>query len=324
MITRRQTLIAGIASAVAPALASAQSTHGTTRLLVGFPPGGTSDVLARALVQKLNSGGPPFIVENKAGAGGRLAVAEMKNNPADGKTLLMSADPILVIYPHVFKKMAYNTLTDVLPVAPVASEPLGLIVGPMVPANVTNLAEFFAWCRRNPKDAAYATAAAGTTMHFLGSILSRAEKLDYLHIPHRGGAAAVQDVMGGQIASTITYMSQVVPMLGTNKLRTLAVSSAARYKRLPEVPTFLELGYREAQALVYYAIYLRAGTPAAVLAQWHGAVSAAAESPEFVATLDRLALEPMSMSQAKFAAYVHDDLRRWEPIVKASGYVADE
>ena len=324
MITRRQTLIAGIASTVAPAIANAQGTHGTTRVLVGFPPGGTSDVLARALVQKLSSGGATFIVENKPGAGGRLAVSEMKNNPADGKTLLMSADPILVIYPHVFRKMAYDTLTDVLPVAPVASEPLGLIVGPMVPANVRSVADFFAWCRQNPKDAAYATAAAGTTMHFLGSILARSEKLDYLHIPHRGGAAAVQDVMGGQIASTITYMSQVVPMLGTAKLRVLAVSSATRYKRLPEVPTFVELGYGDARALVYYATYLRAGTSGSALAQWHGAVSGAAQSPEFIATLDRLALEPMSMPQAKFAAYVRDDFRRWAPIVKASGYVADE
>lgn len=324
MITRRQTLIAGLASAVAPALANAQGPHGTTRVLVGFPPGGTSDVLTRALVQKLGSDGTTFIVENKPGAGGRLAVAEMKNSPADGKTLLMSADPILVIYPHVFRKMAYDTLTDVLPVAPVASEPLGLIVGPMVPASVKSLADFFAWCRRNPKDAAYATAAAGTTMHFLGSMLAKAEKLDYLHIPHRGGAAAVQDVMGGQIASTITYMSQVIPMLGTGKLRTLAVSSTTRYKRLPEVPTFVELGYKDVQALVYYAIYLRAGTPPAVLAQWHGAVNGAAQSPEFVATLDRLALDPMSMTQAKFAAYVRDDLHRWAPIVKASGYVADE
>lgn len=323
MLSRRHTLLAGLAAGIAPAL-RAQPARPGLRLLVGFPPGGTADVLARALAQQLKGETPAPIVENKPGAGGRLAVAELKAAPADGRTVMVAADPILVIYPHVFRRIAYDTATDVLPLAPIAAEPIGLVVGPMVPASVHTLADFIAWCRSHPKDAAYATAAAGTSMHFLGTLLARAEKLDFLHIPHRGGAAAVQDVMGGQIASTMTSMSQAIPLLAGGKLRVLAVSGSSRSARLPEVPTFAELGYKDLQAQVYYGCYLRAGTPPALVAQRQAALATALQSPELLALLDKLALDRYTLPQERFAALVRADLERWGPIVKASGYSADD
>lgn len=319
--SRRQVLKALGAGLALPGAARAVAVD--SRLLVGFPPGGTADVLARALVQGLPAGAAP-LVENKPGAGGRLAVIEMLRRPADGRTLLITADPILVIYPHAFRKPGYDTLADVLPVAPLAAEPVGLVIGPMVPASVTTLAGFVDWCRAHPKDAAYATAAAGTTMHFVGSMLAKAEQLDLLHVPHRGGAAAVQDVMGGQIASTITSMSQVVPMLPDARLRPLALSGPTRSARLPEVPTFAELGHPSIQALVYYGSYVRAGTPPAVLGRWHDAVQGVAATPAFTALLGKLALDPMTMSQPDFAARVRADHAHWAPVVQASGYRADE
>lgn len=326
MNTRRQVLATlAAAAAGASGLARAQGSRGLTRLLVGFPPGGTADVLARALQQRLPAReGEPVIVENKPGAGGRLAVSELKNAPADGRTLLITADPILTIYPHVFRNIAYNTITDVLPVLPIASEPVGLAVGPMVPASVRTLADFLAWCRQNPKDASYTTAAAGTTMHFVDSQLGHASHIDLLHVPHRGGAAAVQDVMGGQIASTVTSMSLAMPHLGGGRLRVLAIASARRSRRLPEVPTFTELGHPQIRADVYYGAYLRAGTPAPLLAQWQQALAQIAQSPELLAQLDKLSLDPMTLPQPQFAALVRADLERWGPIVKASGYSADD
>jgi len=322
--TRRHALLAGLGALSLGRGALAQSTRGNYRLLVGFPAGGTADVLARALQPRLQGSGEPLIVENKPGAGGRLAVAELKSAPADGRTVMVSADPILTIYPHVFRQIAYHTLTDVLPLVPVASEPVGLAIGPMVPARVRTLADFIAWCRRNPKDAAYTTAAAGTTMHFLGSQLAHAEKLDLLHVPHRGGAAAVQDVMGGQIASTMTSMSLAMPQLASGKLRVLALANTSRSPRLPEVPTFAELGHKEIVAKVYYGTYLRAGTPAPVVAQRAQEVAAAAQSADMLALLDKLSLDPMAMPQPQFAALVRADLERWGPIVKASGYSAED
>ena len=325
MLTRRYALILGLAAGLAgmSTPAAAQSRN-TLRMLVGFPAGGTADVLARALVPKLARDGSPMIVDNKAGAGGRLAVAEMLNSPNEGRTVLMTADPILVIYPHVFRKLAYRTETDVIPVTPVASEAMALVVGPMVPSSVKTLAQFVDWCRKNPKDSSYATAGAGTTMHFVGAMLARAEKFDFLHVPHRGAAAALQDVMGGQIASTMAPLSQAVLQMASGKIRVLAVSSATRSQRLPEVPTFSELGHKDIRAIVYYGVYLRAGTPAAIVQQTHAAVSAAAHTPEFAAMLDKLALDPYTLDQPAFASLIKSDLERWGPIVKSTGYTVDE
>ena len=324
MLTRRAALFTGLAVSIAGP-AAAQITGGRTsvRMVVGFPPGGTADVLARVLAPRLSRDGAPMIVDNKPGAGGRLAVTDMLGLPADGKTVLMSADPILVIYPHVFPKLAYRTETDIVPVAPVASEAIALVIGPMVPASVTTLAQFIEWCRKNPKDAAYATAAPGTTMHFVGEMLARAARFDFLHIPHRGAAAALQDVMGGQIASTMAPQSQAVLQMGSGKVRVLAVSSPSRSRRLPDVPTFAELGFKDIRAIVYYGLYLRAGTPAATVQQMHAAVTAAVHSPEFATVLDKLGLDLYTMEQPAFTALVKADLERWRPIVKATGYTAE-
>ena len=327
MIQRRTALltaVSALAAAALPASVLAQMRNGMTRIVVGFPPGGTADVLARAIAQRLNSDSTPYIVENKAGAGGRLAVTETKNAPADGHTLLMTADPILVIYPHVFKNIAYNTLTDLVPVVPVCSEPCGLVIGPMVPAEVKTLADFIAWCKKNPKNASYATAAAGTTMHFLGSLLARGAGFEFTHIPHRGGAAAVQDVMGGQIASTMTSMGQALPFMSSGKLRVLAVSSEARTARLPDVPTFAELGYKDVTALVYYGIYVRTGVPGATVQELAHTISAAARSPDMVATLQRLELDPFTLTPEQFAQRVKADHARWGPIIKSTGYTIED
>lgn len=326
MLNRRHALIASAATITGMATGNAWSQNGKniTRLLVGFPPGGTVDVLARAISQKLTKDSAPVIVENKPGAGGRLAVVETKNSPADGKTILMTADPILVMYPHIFKNIAYNTLADITPVTPLASDPCCLVVGPMVPESVKTLADFIAWCKKNPAQASYATAAAGTTMHFLGSLLSRDADMPFTHIPHRGGAAAVQDVMGGQIASSMTTVGQVFPFLSTGKLRALALSSEKRLARLPNVPTFTELGFKQVQALVYYGAYVRSGTPKALVDQLSETFQAIAKTPEMMAVLDKLALDPFTLSPEKFAERVKADLEHWGPIIKRTGYSVDD
>lgn len=323
MLDRRKLLLAGAVLA-AGSTAYAQVGRTTPRLLVGFPPGGAADILARALSASLVLDGTPYIVENKPGAGGRLAVLETKRAPAGSHTVLITADPILTIYPYVFKNINYDPLADLIPVAPVASEPMGLIIGPMVPANVKTLADFIAWCKQHPGDASYATAAAGTTMHFLGALLSQSAGFGFTHIPHRGAAAGVQDVMGGQIASTIVTMSQVIPLLSTGKLRVLAVSSPARMKRLPDVPTFMDLGYKQINAIVYYGAYVRAGTPAADVQRLSGAMQAASQSPDMRNTIDKMGVDSFFLTPEKFAAFFKADYERWGPIVKASGYQVEE
>jgi len=328
MINRRQAIALPIAATLTsltalPAVAQSGASR-TTRLLVGFPPGGTSDVLARALTRGLSGPDTTVIVENKPGAGGRIAVTEMLSSPADGRTLLMTADPIMVIYPHVFPKLAYRPATDVTPVAPVASEPLALVVGPMVPPEVQNLAGFIEWCKRRPAQSSYATAGAGTTMHFLGAMLARATQAPLVHIPHRGAAAALQDVIAGQIAATMTPLSQVVPHLGNSRLRVLAVSSATRMERLRATPTFAELGFPTLTVLVYYGVYAASSVPPGLIASWHTAVRSAAQTPEFRNTLERLSLDSYELDQKAFADLMRKDIERWKPIVQATGYTAED
>lgn len=323
MIQRRSLLLAAGALAALP-MAQAQVSRGTPRLLVGFPPGGAADVLARAVSNKLHADTTSFVVENKPGAGGRLAVLETKRAAADGRTILVTGDPILTIYPYVFKNIGYDPLKDLIPVAPIAAEPMGLAVGPLVPASVKTLADFIEWCKKNPGQASYATAAAGTTMHFLGSMLAQAAKFEFTHIPHRGAAAGVQDVMGGQIASTIVTTSQIIPLVSTGKLRTLAVSSNQRMARMPDVPTFIELGYPQIDSLVYYGAYVHANTRAAVVEKLAADIQAIGVSPEMVNVREKMGVDAMPLDQKQFAAYFQKDYERWGPIVKASGYKADE
>lgn len=322
-LSRRQVLLAGTALAASTA-SLAQAGRGTPRLLVGFPPGGAADILARALATKMNVDGMPYVVENKPGAGGRIAVLETKRAPADARTILITADPILTIYPYVFKNINYEPNTDLIPVAPIASEPMGLVIGPMVPAAVKTLADFIEWCRQNPGSASYATAAAGTTMHFLGALLAQTAKFNFTHIPHRGAAAGVQDVMGGQIASTIVTTSQVIPLMSMGKLRVLAVSSPARMKRLPEVPTFVELGYRQIDSIVYYGAYVKAGTPAAEVQRISNAIQEIDQTPDMRNTIDKMGVDSFFLPSDKFGAFFRADYERWGPIVKASGYQAED
>jgi tripartite-type tricarboxylate transporter receptor subunit TctC len=322
-LSRRQVLLAGTALAASTA-SLAQVGRGTPRLLVGFPPGGAADILARALATKMNVDGMPYVVENKPGAGGRIAVLETKRAPADARTVLITADPILTIYPYVFKNINYEPNTDLIPVAPIASEPMGLVIGPMVPATVKTLAEFIEWCKQNPGSASYATAAAGTTMHFLGALLAQTAKFNFTHIPHRGAAAGVQDVMGGQIASTIVTTSQVIPLMSMGKLRVLAVSSPTRMKRLADVPTFVELGFKQIDSIVYYGAYVKAGTPPADVQRIASAIQAIGETPDMRNTIDKMGVDSFFLPPDKFGAFFRADYERWGPIVKASGYQAED
>lgn len=322
-LSRRQVLLAGTALAASTG-SLAQVGRGTPRLLVGFPPGGAADILARALATKMNVDGMPYVVENKPGAGGRIAVLETKRAPADGRTVLITADPILTIYPYVFKNLNYEPNTDLIPVAPIASEPMGLVIGPMVPATIKTLAEFIEWCKQNPGSASYATAAAGTTMHFLGVLLAQTAKFNFTHIPHRGAAAGVQDVMGGQIASTIVTTSQVIPLMSMGKLRVLAVSSPTRMQRLAEIPTFVELGFKKIDSIVYYGAYMKAGTPPADIQRVASAIRAIEQTPDMRNTIEKMGVDSFFLPSDKFGAFFRADYERWGPIVKASGYQAEE
>lgn len=329
MPTRRQLIAAAalvgsaIAGFVQPALAEVINKN--ARIVVGFPAGGSTDVLARLLAERMRGVyAPTVIVDNKAGAGGRIGVETVKTGDADGSQLLLSPGSILWIYPHVYKKLSYDPLRDFTPVTPVSAVSFGLVVGPGVPASVKTVNDYLQWAKGDPKNASYASPAAGATPHFIGVMLGRAGGVPLNHIPYKGDAPALQDIMGGQIPAGIHVLSSIIPQLSSGKLRVLATSGAKRSVFLPEVPTFAESGFKDVAAQEIYGVFVPVKTPPEVVAKLNTVLRDIAKSKDFTDAIAKLSYEPASDSSAEFTKTVKVELDRWAPIVKASGFSSED
>src|SRR5262245_15158656 len=207
MITRRNFIAApaaglALASTALISDAFAQAGGKTTRLMIGVPPGGALDVVARLLIDQMTGYASPRIVDNRAGAAERIALEALKNSPADGSVFMLTGSSAIALFPHVYKRLRYDPSKDFIPVTTVCTFSFMLSVGPLVPASVKTLDDFVQWCRANPGQATYGTLGAGTPHHFLGFMLARAAGFDFTHVPYQGGAA-IQDVLAGRIAATI-------------------------------------------------------------------------------------------------------------------------
>ena len=307
-----------------PGLVLAQASK-LTRVIVGFPPGGGTDVGARTLVERLQAAYPGgIIVENKPGAGGRLAIEFVKAAAADGSTMLFTTDFPITIYPHSYRKLAYDSVKDLTAVAVAAKTSLAFTIGPSVPDGIKTVADFITWARANPKQAAFASSSAGATPHFAGVMFSRAAGLDLLHVPYKGGAPALQDLMGGQIASSFPGVGEVLPQLSSGKLRVLATTGAQRSRFMPNVPTMVESGFKDVVAEVWLGVFMPANTPPAVVAKAAATINEALRLPELRETFAKFGMEPLQGSPESFAALVKSDLAAWGPVIKASGFTAED
>src|SRR3954453_11342666 len=216
MITKRKFLSLSCATGLALILpgmrrgAAAQTHQNTARMLVGFGAGGAIDVIARMLVEGMKNYAPSFIVDNRPGAGGRLALGVLKSGPTDGTTMILAPASNFAVYPHVYKTLGYDAFGDFVPVTTVCSFPFLITVGPMVPAEVRTLADFVKWSAANPKQASYGTAAAGSMLHFTGVTLARTGGFEFVHLPY-GGPGGIQDLIGGRIAATISPIRPALP-----------------------------------------------------------------------------------------------------------------
>ena len=225
MTSRRQVLLAGAAIALS-AKGWAQTTQKTVRIIVPFPAGGGTDVLARIVAEKLRGNyAPAAIVENRVGASGRTGVEAVKNAEPDGTTLLFTPDFLMTVYPHSFKRLSYDPLKDFTPIALIARSGLALAAGPAMPAEVKTVRDYVAWAKGDPKRAFYATTSAGGTPHFVGVMLARDSGAALSPVHYKGGAPALQDLMGGQIPVSINPVSELLPQLQGGKIRVLAVTS---------------------------------------------------------------------------------------------------
>jgi tripartite-type tricarboxylate transporter receptor subunit TctC len=315
---------AGLVASHAPiSIANAQVINQTARVIVPFPAGGGTDVLARIMAENLKGTyAPTTIVENRVGAAGRIAVDYVKGAEADGSVMLFTPDFLITVYPHSFRSLNYDPVRDFTPVAVCAKSSLCISVGPAVPAGVKTLSDFVQWCKANPKSATYATTAAGGTPHFSGLMLSQESKVDMTPVHYKGGAPALQDLIGGHVSSSVNPEGEVLPFAKAGTIRVLAVTGAQRSTFLPDVPTMRESGYNVVIE-VWLGALVPSKTPADVVSKLNLAIKNIFAAPEVVQKLAALGYEPAYQTVAEFAATVKSDIERWGPVVKASGFVAD-
>lgn len=309
----------GTAALLWPALARPQKR--LLRMLVGYQAGGAVDVVAREVGDAMRVAGFNVVIENRTGAGGRLATEQLLSAPADGSMLVFMPGGNATIFPHVYPNLKYDPLRDLAPIAPVCSFGFALAVGPATPART--LAEFVAWARAHRGQASYGTPGSGTAMHFMGAMFAKAAGFEFVHVPYRGGAAAMVDVLGGTLPALATTLPLLVTPHQQGKLRVLASTEDRPRPTLPGVPTFKDEGYPELVLGENFGIYASSRTPTAVQDELHAAIQAATRQPKVVAALRKLEFDPFTLSRREFAALMRADHERWHPIVQATGYRAD-
>jgi tripartite-type tricarboxylate transporter receptor subunit TctC len=263
------------------------------------------------------------LVENKPGAAARLSVEYVKNAEPDGSVLLYTPDFPITVYPHSFRSLNYDSPRDLTPVAPTTKSMLTYNIGPAVPASVKSLADFVQWCRTNPDKANYATTATGGTPHFVGMMFASESGVPMTPVHYRGGAPALQDLLGGHVPASINPVSEVVPVAQSGMVRVLAVTGSQRSKFLPAVPTMRELGYNVVIDS-WIGVLGPAKMPPEILSALSVAIGEAVKSPELAENLAKFGNEPMFQTPEEFAARVRADIARWGPVVKASGFVAED
>lgn len=305
--------------------AHAQSLPDSARILAGFAPGGTVDVTARRIAEKLRDViARSVVVENRTGAGGQIALSALKSSPTDGLTLLVTPMSMLGIYPHTYKKLPYEPTADFLPVSQAVRFDFGLAVGPLVPDSVKTLADYVAWCKASPKDANFGSPAAGSVPHFVAELFGRAAAIpDYKHVPYRGTQPAIVDLMGGQVSAVTGPVGEFLQHLPTRKVRLLATSGVSRNKFTPDVATYAEQGFKDIVFDEWFGIYVPARTPVEVVSRLSTALRAALTSPEVVAALGQMGLEAKPSTPAELAALLKRDSDRWAPLISQIGFTAD-
>jgi len=316
----RITLAAAAASWLRPGLASQ-----TGKLLVGYPAGGTLDTTARQLAEAWRKQGRLYIIDNRAGAAGRIANSQLKRERPDGNTLLCTHSSALTIYPHVYSRLMYDATADFVPISPLVSAAFAFAVSSAVPADrVKTLDDYVRWVRGAPSAATYASPAAGSEAHFLGYQFSEARGLKLQHVGYRGAAPAMQDLLGGQIPAYFGMVADFLPYLQKGTIRILGVTSDGRSRFLPQVPTFAEQGLSSIRGVETYGVFAPPGTPEATVKTLQDAVVAASKDAALVAAFDQIGLETITLAPQEYAARLRRERDTWAPVVRASGFRSEE
>ena len=308
------TLAAGLAGA---AYAQPFPTK-AVRVVVPFPAGGGTDILARPLAQKLNEAwGQPVLVDNRAGAGSTIGNALVARATPDGYTLLLMSASLSVV-PAIYRNLPYDTLKDLAPISLLMHTPYVLVVHPSMPTK--SVAELVRLAKARPGQIIYGSAGAGTITHFTVELFRSLAKIDILHVPFKGGAPSLQALMSGEVQMVMNVMPEVLPHLRAGgRMRALGVSSAKRMEQTPELPTIAEAGVPGFESVVWFALLAPAGTPQALIAGINGEVNRILRDPELLAFYRNLGYGPLGGTPEAAGAHLKREIARWAKVAKEAG-----
>ncbi|MEJ7932343.1 tripartite tricarboxylate transporter substrate binding protein [Ramlibacter sp. AN1015] len=318
---RLHALAATAVLALAAPFAQGQASYPAkpVSLVVPYPPGGSADILARAIGQKLGERlGQSVIVDNKPGAGTAIGAKAVASAPADGHTLLLGTVSSQAINPGM-NKVGYDPIKDFVAVSPVAAIPFVLVAHPSVPAK--SVKEVLDMARASPGKVGYASAGPGTSNHLAGELLGSAAKVQLLHVPYKGSAPALNDVLAGHVPMMFDLLATAVPNVQSGKLKALAVTSRQRSPLLPDVPTARESGLADYEVTAWFGIFAPAGTPAPVVQRLNTELTAVLKAPEMQKRLRDLGAEPETASVDQYTRYVQDESTKWQGVLRQAGLV---
>ena len=294
---------------------------GPVRVVIPYPPGGPTDIAGRLMATELSkSMSQSFVVENKSGGGGMVGSADVARAKPDGQTLLVNASAH-VIYPAVFREVNFDVIDDFTPITQLVSVPLLLVINPQLPVN--SLMELIAYIKDNPGKLSFASAGNGGAPHLAGELFKQMAGLDIVHVPYKGSAPALTDLMGGQVQVMFDSMSSSLAYVKSGKLKALAVTTPQRSSITPDLPTMSEAGLKDYVLTNWYGLWAPKGTPASITEKIRKDLLVAFKSPEIVARLNSIGAEPVISSPEDFARYCVTEKQKWGAIAKSAGATQD-
>jgi tripartite-type tricarboxylate transporter receptor subunit TctC len=316
-------LVAACAGALAvPGVWAADYPDRPLHLIVPFPPGGGADNLARTIMPRVAQAlGQPIVIENKPGAGGNVGAELVAHATPDGYTLLYGTNGTHSINASLYRTMRFDPVKDFAPVSRMTSIAAMLIVNPKFPSQ--SVAQLIEYAKANPGKVNFASAGNGTTSHLAGELFKTMAGIDIVHIPYRGGALAITDLIGGQVQMMIEVMPNAYPLAREGRVRGVAVSTSHRVPTAPELPTIDESGLPGFEVSAWDGVLAPAGTPAPIIAKLNAAIRQALEDPEVVEALKARGAQPVPSSPEEFARHITVNTEKWSKVVKASGAKID-
>jgi tripartite-type tricarboxylate transporter receptor subunit TctC len=312
-------VLAATTAMVAPQAAFAQADYPDRpiKLIVGYSPGGATDIVARMIGASLEKRlGQPIVVDNKPGGGSNIGTAEAARAKPDGYTLLLGTIA-QAINPAVYAKLEYDTLKDFVPVIKTMSAPSILVVNPDFKVN--NLKEFLDWARANPGQLSMASSGAGGSPHMAAELLKLRTGIDYLHVPYKGAGPARRDVIAGIVMAGFKTATAAIPQIKAGKLRAIAVAAPQRLPQLPDVPTMSEAGLSDFDVASWNGLFAPAGTPAAIVEKLNLATNEVLKEPEIIAQFEKNAATPGGGSPADFKAFLVKEMQTWQEVADKAG-----